>query len=54
MELATLSVANENKIESKAEWDTFVKENPLFIVGGADSTCDKCCESEPLLYDLLQ
>ena len=52
--LATLSMANDNLIGSKAEWDTFVKGNPLFVVGGADSTCERCCESEPLLHDLQQ
>ena len=35
--LDTLSVASENMIRSKADWDRWVNENPLFVVGGADS-----------------
>lgn len=35
--LETLSVAGDNMIKSKADWDLWVKENPLFVLGGADS-----------------
>ena len=51
-ELPTLSVASENLINSLAEWDDFQAKNPFFVVGAADSTCDKCCDSEGLLQDL--
>ena len=36
-DLPTLSVAAENLINTKVEWDKFVKENPLFVVGATDS-----------------
>ena len=52
-DLATLSVATENNIRSKEDWDEFVAKNDFFIVGAADSSCTKCCDSEPLLRDLL-
>ena len=29
-------------------------KNPLFVVGGADSTCPGCCDSEIILRDLLE
>ena len=51
-ELPTLSVASENLISTKAEWDAFTKAHPLFVVGAADSSCAACCDSEPLLNDL--
>ena len=51
-ELPTLSVGAENLINTKEEWEAFVEKNPFFIVGGADSTCEKCCDSEPLLKEL--
>ena len=47
--LPTLSVAKENFIKTKAEWDRFVKENPLFVVSISDSKCSKCCRAEPIL-----
>ena len=43
-DLPTLSVATENLINTKAEWDQFVKDNPFFIVGAADSKCKLCCD----------
>jgi hypothetical protein len=51
-DLPTLSVGIENLIKTKPEWDQFVRENPLFVVGGADSTCEACCDSEVILRDL--
>ena len=51
-ELPTLSVASENIIQTKEEWDAFQAKNPFFVVGAADSTCEKCCDSEPLLLEL--
>ena len=53
-DLPTLSVGIDNLIKTKPEWDKFVKENPLFVVGGADSTCPGCCDSEIILRDLLE
>ena len=50
--LGTLSVARENLLQTKADWDAFVEKNPLFVVGAADSSCKACCDSEPLLRDL--
>ena len=47
--LPTLSVAKENLIETKAEWDIFLKENPLIVVSISDSKCIKCCRAEPIL-----
>jgi hypothetical protein len=52
-DLPVMTVAKENLISSKAEWDAFVKKNPLFVLGVGDSTCKMCCESEPVLNDLL-
>lgn len=51
-ELPTLSVAADNLINTKAEWEAFTKTHPLFVVGAADSACATCCDSEPLLNDL--
>ena len=48
-ELPTLSVASENTIKSMAEWDDFQAKNPFYVVGAADSTCEKCCDSEVIL-----
>ena len=48
-ELPTLSVAADNIIHTKAEWDEFVENNNFFIVAAADSKCAACCDSEPLL-----
>ena len=47
--LPTLSVANNNIINTKKEWDDFVDLNPLFVLSTADSTCDECCTAEPFL-----
>ena len=48
--LPTLSVGNENFIETIEQWDVFIQANPLFILGMSDSTCTpNCCESEPIL-----
>jgi hypothetical protein len=52
-DLPTLSVASDSIIRTKADWDDFVAKNEFFVVGGADSTCQTCCDSEPLLRDLL-
>ena len=38
-ELPTLSVASENILSTKAEWDAFVEKYPFYVVGAADSTC---------------
>ena len=43
-DLPTLSIATENLINTKVEWDQFVKENPLFVVGASDSNCKHCCD----------
>jgi len=48
-ELPTLSVAADNIIHTKAEWDEFVLNNNFFVVAAADSKCVACCDSEPLL-----
>ena len=32
--------------------DAFKKQNPVFIIGMSDSTCDLCCTTEPLLKEL--
>ena len=48
-ELPTLSVAAENIIHTKTEWDKFVENNNFFVVAAADSNCAACCDSEPLL-----
>jgi hypothetical protein len=48
-EKPTLSVATENLIETKAQWDEFTGKNPFFVLGATDSKCKKCCETEPLL-----
>ena len=49
--LPTLSVAKENLIETTPQWDQFVKENPFFLLGMADSSCEgtECCQTEPIL-----
>lgn len=52
--MKTLSVGVDNLITTKQEWDKFSEENPMFVVGGADSTCPGCCDSEPLLSDVLE
>ena len=52
--MKTLSVGVNNLITTKHEWDKFSEENPMFVVGGADSTCPGCCDSEPLLSDVLE
>ena len=52
--MKTLQVGAENLITTKAEWDKFSEENPMFVVGGADSTCPGCCDSESLLSGLLE
>ena len=52
-ELPTLEVAKENKIRSYAEYTKMVKENHFFILGVSDSTCETCCDSEPLLLDIF-
>lgn len=52
-DLPTLSVARENLINTKEEWDEFRSKNEFFVVAAADSSCAKCCDSEPLLNDLL-
>ena len=48
-----MSVARENLISSKAEWDAFTKKHPFFVLGVGDSACKRCCTSEPVLNDLL-
>ena len=50
--LPTLSIAKENIINTKAEWDAVVKKNPFFIVSASDSKCELCCRAEPILRDL--
>ena len=52
-DLPVMTVAVENLISTKAEWDAFVKKHPLFVLGVGDSACKMCCESEPVLNDLL-
>ena len=51
-EWPTLSVANENLINTKDEWDAFVKKNPFFVLSAADSKCALCCKAESILLDL--
>ena len=51
-EWPTLSVAKENLINTKDEWDAFVKKNPFFVLSAADSKCARCCQAEPILLDL--
>jgi len=51
-ELPTLSVAAENTVRSRADWDSYVEKYPLFVAAAADSKCSGCCDSEPLLRDL--
>ena len=50
--LTTLSVASDIILRSKQEWDDFLDKNPFFVLGLADSTCAKCCDSEPILNQL--
>jgi len=50
--LTTLSVASDNIIRTKAVWDSFIDANPLVIIAAADSDCEQCCDSEPVLRDL--
>ena len=50
--LPSLGVASENMINTKAEWDDFVKANPFFVLGATDSKCKQCCRSEPILNEL--
>lgn len=52
-DLPTLTVSTDNLVQTKEEWDDFVSKNDFFIVGAADSSCVKCCDSEPLLRDLV-
>ena len=51
-DLPTLSVAQENLVTSKQEWDLWLKNHEFLILGVSDSTCASCCESEPLLHDI--
>ena len=49
-DLPTLSVGKENLIETIEQWDTFVQDHPLFLLGMSDSGCaPQCCESESIL-----
>ena len=50
--LPQLSVASENMIKNKAEWNAFVKANSFFILGAVESKCTKCCKTEPILNNL--
>ena len=50
--LPTLSVGKENLLQTKVEWDRFVKENPFFVVSISDSKCPLCCRAEPILESL--
>jgi len=52
-DLPNLTVAKENLIHA-SEWPQFVKKNPFFVLGLTDSSCVKCCESEPLLAYLKE
>ena len=38
-DLPTLSVANDNLISSKAEWEAFTKKHTFFVLGVGDSSC---------------
>ena len=42
-DLPTMTVASENLISSKQEWDAFLKKHPFFVLGVGDSTCKACC-----------
>jgi len=52
--MTTLSAASDNIIRSKAAWDAFIEANPFVVIGGADSGCSTCCDSEPMLRDLAE
>ena len=51
-EFPSLSVATENLINTKAEWDSWLRKHEFLVLGVSDSTCASCCESEPLLNDI--
>ena len=50
--LPTLSIASDTILRSKQEWDDFLDKNPFFVLGLTDSTCNKCCDTEPILNEL--
>jgi hypothetical protein len=39
---------------SDKSYESFKKQNQLFILGMSDSNCERCCQSEPLLKEALE
>jgi len=52
-DLPTLSVGNENLINTIEEWNVFIQVNPFFLLGMADSNVPTdACMTEPILDGL--
>ena len=52
--LPALSVAKDTVLSSKTEFNEFIEKNPMIVMGLTDSTCAKCCETEPILEQILE
>ena len=50
--LPKLTVARNTILSTKMQYNDFIEKNPMIILGLVDSTCEKCCETEPILEQI--